>query len=75
MAQLVLQALHVVDYFFFFEEYRIRFRILKIILKEKKTNNGELQHMRYICDEIIFIMEYKKLQTYFKTRIVDGIFW
>jgi len=28
-----------------------------------------------IFDKIIFIMEYEKLHTYFKTRVVGGIFW
>jgi hypothetical protein len=47
----------------------------KSFKKKNLTNNGELQHMRYICDEIIFIMEYEKLHTYFKTKVVGGIFW
>jgi hypothetical protein len=44
---------------------------------KKKTleNIGELQHMKYICEEIILVTKYKKLHTYFKTRAVGGIFW
>jgi hypothetical protein len=30
--------------------------------------------MKYICDEIIFITEYEKSYTYFKIRVVGGIF-
>jgi hypothetical protein len=38
-------------------------------------NIGELQHMKYIGDEIIFITKYEKLHTYFKTGVVGGMFW
>jgi hypothetical protein len=27
--------------------------------KKTQTNIGELQHMKYICEEIIFIMKYE----------------
>jgi hypothetical protein len=43
--------------------------------KKTPTNIGELQHMKYICDKIIFVMEYEKLHTYFKTRVMGGMFW
>jgi len=43
--------------------------------KKNPTNIGELQHMKYICDEIILVVEYEKLHTYFKTRVMGGIFW
>jgi len=46
----------------------------KYFKKKNLTNIGELQHMKYICDEIILVMEYEKLHAYFKTRVVDGIF-
>jgi hypothetical protein len=46
----------------------------KSFLKKISTNIGELQHMKYICDKIILVMEYEKLHTYFKTK-VGGIFW
>jgi len=49
---------------------------LKQSLKKKTpTNIGELQHMKYICDKIILDTECEKLHTYFKTRVVCGIFW
>jgi hypothetical protein len=31
--------------------------------------------MKYICDKIILVTEYEKLHTYFKTKVVGGIFW
>jgi hypothetical protein len=37
--------------------------------KETPTNIGELQHMKYICDEIIFVAKYENLHTYIKTRL------
>jgi hypothetical protein len=43
--------------------------------KKIPTNIGELQLMKYICDEIILVMKYEKLHTYFKTRVASGIFW
>jgi hypothetical protein len=29
--------------------------------------------MEYICDKIIFVIEFEILNIYFKTRVVDGI--
>jgi hypothetical protein len=46
----------------------------KSFKKKNSTNIGELQHMKYICDKIILITKYEKLHTYFKTRVVSGIF-
>ncbi len=46
----------------------------KSFKKKLLTNIGELQHMKYICDEIILVMEYEKLHKYFKTRVVGGMF-
>jgi hypothetical protein len=43
--------------------------------KKTPTNIGEFQHMKYICDELILVMNYEKLHIYFKTRVVGGIFW
>jgi hypothetical protein len=40
----------------------------------KTTNLEEFEHMGYICDEIIVVIEYEKLHIHFKTRIVGGIF-
>jgi hypothetical protein len=42
--------------------------------KKTTTNINELQHMKCNCDGIIFIMKYEKLHTYFKIRVVGGIF-
>jgi len=39
------------------------------------TKIGELQHMKYISNIIIFIMKYEKLHTYFKTKVMGGTFW
>jgi hypothetical protein len=41
--------------------------------KKTPTKIDELQHMKYICDEIILVT--KKLHTYFKTKVVSEIFW
>jgi hypothetical protein len=43
--------------------------------KKISKNIGELQHMKYIRDKIIFVMKYEKLHAYFKTRVMGGIFW
>jgi hypothetical protein len=47
----------------------------KSIKKQNPTNIGELQYMKYICDKIILIIEYEKLHTYLKIKVVGGIFW
>jgi hypothetical protein len=51
------------------------FNLRQSIKRKTPKNIGELQHMKYICDEIIFIIEYEKLHTYFKTKVLGGIFW
>jgi hypothetical protein len=33
----------------------------KSFKKKNPTNIGELQHMKYICDEIILVTKYEKL--------------
>jgi len=43
--------------------------------KKNPTDIGKLQHMKYICDKIILVIEYENLHTYFKTKVVGGIFW
>jgi len=49
---------------------------LRQSIKRKTPKNiGELQHMKYICDEIILVMDYEKLHTYFKTWVIGGILW
>jgi len=40
----------------------------------KRTNFEELEHMENICDEIILVTKYEKLNTYFKIEVVNGIF-
>ncbi len=47
---------------------------LKTFFLKTPPNINELQHMKYICDEIILVTKYEKLHTYFKTRVVGGIF-
>jgi hypothetical protein len=54
---------------------RLDLDLRKSFKKKIATKIGEFQHVKYICDEIIFIVEYEKLHTYFKTRVVGGIFW
>jgi hypothetical protein len=48
---------------------------LRQSFKKIPTNIGELQHMKYIRDKMILITKYEKLHTYFKIRVVGGIFW
>jgi hypothetical protein len=40
----------------------------------KRTNFEELEHMENICDEIIFVTKYEKLNIYFKIGVVNGNF-
>jgi hypothetical protein len=50
---------------------RIIFKVKKIIKKKFE----KLEHMEYICNEIVPITQHEKLDVYFlKTKIVDGIF-
>jgi hypothetical protein len=37
--------------------------LIKSFKKKTPINIGELHHMKYICDEIILVMEYEKLHT------------
>jgi hypothetical protein len=66
---------HILDFYFLFEIYWIRFRLKTINSKQTPINIGELQHMKYICDETVFVIKYEKLHTYFKTKVVGGNFW
>jgi hypothetical protein len=36
-------------------------------------NIKEFECMEFICDQIIFIIEFENLNIYFKTKVVDGI--
>jgi hypothetical protein len=37
------------------------------------TNIEEFGRMEYICDKITRVIEFKNLNIYFKTKVVDGI--
>jgi hypothetical protein len=37
------------------------------------TNIEKFELMEYICDKIIFVIKFEKLNIYFKTKVVDGI--
>jgi hypothetical protein len=37
------------------------------------TNIEEFEHIEYICDKIISIIEFENLNIYFKTKVVNGI--
>jgi hypothetical protein len=37
------------------------------------TNIEEFECMEYICDQIIFVIEFENLIIYFKSKVVDGI--
>jgi hypothetical protein len=39
------------------------------------TKIEEFKFMEYICDEIIFLMEFEILNMYLKNKVDDGIFW
>jgi hypothetical protein len=43
--------------------------------KKIQIKIGELQHMKYIYDEVILVKEYEKLHTYFKIKVVGEFFW
>jgi hypothetical protein len=40
---------------------------------KNSTNIEKFEHMEYICDKIILVIEFEILNIYFKTRVVDGI--
>jgi len=48
--------------------------IFKLIDFLKTTNVKELEHMEYICDEVILVTKHEKLHIYFKTKIMGWIF-
>jgi hypothetical protein len=37
------------------------------------TNIENFEHMKYICDKIIFIAKFEILNIYFKIKVLDGI--
>jgi hypothetical protein len=61
--------------FVYLKYIRLYVDFKKSFKKKTPPNIGELQHMKHICDEIILVMEYENLYTYFKSRVVGGIFW
>jgi len=66
---------HILDFFICLKYIGLYLDFKKSFFKKIPTNISELQHMKYICEEIILIMKYEKLHTYFKTKVVGGIFW
>jgi hypothetical protein len=40
---------------------------------KNSINIEDFEHMEYICDKIILVIEFEILNIYFKTRVVDGI--
>jgi hypothetical protein len=40
---------------------------------KNSTNIEKIERMEYICDKIIFVIEFENLNIYFKTRVVEGI--
>jgi hypothetical protein len=37
-------------------------------------NIEKLEHVKYICDKIIFVIEFENSNIYLKIRVVNGIF-
>jgi hypothetical protein len=59
--------------FVFFKVYLISFRLHLINYFENSTNIEEIEHMEDICDKIILIIKFEKLNIYFKTKVVNEI--
>jgi hypothetical protein len=36
-------------------------------------NIENFEYMEYVCDQIIFVIEFENLNMYFKSKVVDGI--
>jgi hypothetical protein len=66
---------HNLDFFVCLKYIGLDLDLKQSLKKKNPTNIGELQYMKYICDKIILDTECEKLHTYFKTRVVGGIFW
>jgi len=54
---------HILDLFICLKYIGLYLDLRQSIKKKTPTNISELQHMKYICDEIILIMKYEKLHT------------
>jgi hypothetical protein len=46
----------------------------QLIILKNFTNIENFEHMKYICNIIIFMTKFQNLRMYFKTKIVGGIF-
>jgi hypothetical protein len=40
---------------------------------KNSTNIEKFEHLDYICDKIILIIEFENLNIYFKIKVMDGI--
>ncbi len=65
---------HILDFFVCLKYIELDLDLRQSLKNKIPTNIGELQHMKYMCDKIILDTKYEKLHTYFKTRVVGGIF-
>jgi hypothetical protein len=65
---------HILDFFICLKYIGLDLDLRQSLKNKIPTNIGELQHMKYIFDEIILDTKYEKLHTYFKTKVVGGIF-
>jgi hypothetical protein len=41
---------------------------------KNSTNIEKIEHLEYIHDKIIPVIEFENLNIYFKTKVMDGIF-
>jgi hypothetical protein len=64
---------HILDFFVHFKYITLTLNLNWFILKETPTNIYKLEHMKYICVKKIHIIEYEKLQIYFKTKVMGGV--
>jgi hypothetical protein len=64
---------HILNYFCLNEIYIISFKLNLINYFENLNNIENFEHMKYICDKIIFVTKIENLNIYFKTKVVDGI--
>jgi len=69
---LVTYGDHILDYFCLFKIMFISF-IFKLINFLKTTNVKELDHMKYICDEVILVTKHEKLHIKLHLNCIEGI--
>jgi len=60
---------HILDFFVCFEYIGLDLNLRKSVFKKTPINIGELQHMKYICNEIILITEYENCIHISKLRL------